>query len=215
MSAALDALREQIRILEGHGGHDALVRRRVASGVSAVDALLGGLPSPGIVELSGPEGSGRTRVAAGIAAALTRVGRPVAWVDARARLYPPALADLGVVLGRMLIVRPPEDGGAPWAWATEQLLRSGVFPLVVVDFPERTGVRRALAHGWARAAERGGSTGLVIAGRPVRELPTDVRVAVGGPRRELVVVRDRAGVTGGVAPVPDWPERACPWTTTP
>ncbi|MEQ1506004.1 MAG: recombinase RecA, partial [Myxococcota bacterium] len=149
-SAALDALRVRIRALEGG---TSVRRRRVASGVGPLDVLIGGLPEPGIVELAGPDGSGRVRLALGIAAAWTRAGRSVAWVDPARRLYPPACADLGVGLERLLIVRPTEDGSAPWAWATEQLLRSGCFPLVVIDHPDGGGHRRALAHGWARAAE--------------------------------------------------------------
>lgn len=206
--AALDALREQIRILEGGA---AVARRRAASGVEALDVLLGGLPVPGLVELSGPEGSGRARVAGALAAAITRVGRPVAWIDPRSRLYPPGLAGLGVRLEQLLVVRPPEDGTAPWAWAAEQLLRSGNFPLVVIDFPDRSGVKRALAHGWARAAERGGATGVVLAARPVRELPADVRLAVLPTEQQLVAVRDRSGASGGTVALPPWPEAARPW----
>lgn len=204
-SAALDALRERIRVLEGGA---AVRRRRVRSGVEALDELLGGLPAPGIVELSGPEGSGRARLAAAVIAGLTRVGRLAAWVDPRSRLYPPALADLGVKLERLLIVRAPGEA-APWIWAAEQILRSGNFPVVVVDFPERVGVRRALAHGWSRAAEHGGCTAIVLASRPVRELQADVRIAVG--TGELVTLRDRGGSTRAPTPLPPWPAGASPF----
>lgn len=205
-AAALDALRARIRALEGGA---AVRRRRVPCGVEAVDDLLGGLPVPGIVEVSGLEGTGRVRVALAIAHGLTREGRSVAWVDPLARLHPPAVADHGVDLDRLLVVRPPEDGSAPWAWATEQLLRSGCFGLVVVELPDRTGSRRSLAHGWARACEHGGSTALVLTRRSVREVTADVRMTTGAGR--LFVLRDRAGVSGGEAPLPAWPDPAAPW----
>ncbi len=206
-AAALDALRARIRALEGG---PRIQRRRVRSGVDELDAALGGLPEPGIVEICGAEGCGRARLALALAARVTRAGRAVAWVDPRARLYPPAAHDHGVALERLLIVRPPEDGSAPWAWATEQLLRSGCFSLVVVELPPRDGSRRALSHTWARAAEHGHCTALVLSDRPTRELPADVRLSVGGDR--LYVTRDRAGgPPGGTASLPPRPRAADPW----
>jgi hypothetical protein len=206
-SAALDELRARIRELEGA---PAVQRRRAPSGVPAWDAIAQGLPVPGVVEISGPEGAGRSRLALALAAPQTRLGRRVAWVDPMSRLYPPSAEDHGVDLGRLMIVRPPEDGSAPWAWATEQLLRSGCFALVVVDFPPHPGSRRTLAHAWARAAERGGSTAIVLAARPVRELPAEIRVSASGG--ELVVVRDRGGPTAQArSELPPWPARADPW----
>lgn len=205
-AATLEALRAQIRALEGGA---RIQRRRAPGGVEALDGLIGGLPVPGILELYGPEGSGRARVALGLAAQTTRSRRAVAWVDPLRRLYPPAAAALGVHLERLLVVRPPEDGTAPWAWATEQLLRSGCFQQVVVELPPRDGSRRSLSHQWARAAEQGQCTAIVLGTRPTRELPADVRVAVGGGR--LTVVRDRSGRYGASAPVPAWPAGAGPW----
>lgn len=185
-SAALEELRARIRAIEGG---PTVRRRRTPSGVSALDDHVGGVPCPGIVELIGPDGSGRTRLALAMAARHTRQSRHVAWVDPARRLYPPAAADEGVNLGGLLIVRPIEDGSAPWAWATEQLLRSGRFPLVVVELPERLGTRRALANGWARAAEQGASTALVITKRSIKEIPADLRISIGEGRG--TVLRDR------------------------
>lgn len=213
-AAALDALRARIRALEGGA---PIRRRRAPCGVEALDALVGGLPTPGILELSGHDGSGRARVALAAAARATSAGRAVAWVDPLRRFYPPGAVDHGVDLDRMLLVRPPEDGSSPWAWTSEQLLRSGCFPLVVVDLPsahggarERTGTsRRSLAHAWARAAEHGGSTAIVLVRRSMRELPADVRLSVGAGR--LFVLRDRERLSGGERALPEWPLRARPW----
>lgn len=205
-AAALEALREQIRVLEGG---PRILRRRAPSGVATIDALTGGLPRPGIVEISGAPGTGRTRVAAQLVAACTRARRWVTWVDPQRMLHPPALADHGVELGRLLVVCPPRDGTRAGVWAIEQLLRSGCFPLVVVSLPPRSGSRRAAGHGWARAAEHGQCTALVLGDRPTRELPADVRLRVG--MRGLTVVRDREGRAGARAALPPWPDGASPW----
>jgi hypothetical protein len=210
MGAAPDlaALRARIRALEG----GAAVRRlRPATGIGPIDQLLGGLPRPGIVELSGPDGSGRARAALSLVARHTARGEAVAWIDPLRRLFPPGAQGLGVHLDHLLVVRPVEDGSAPWAWATEQVLRAGCFPLVVLDLPPLRGLRRAAAHGFARAAEHGGCTLVVIAPRQVRELPADVRLATGAGR--LSVVRDRGREGGGPtgASLPGWPAAADPF----
>ena len=188
-AAALDVLRARIRTLEGG---PRIERRRAPSGVDRFDALLGGIPVPGIVEITGAEGAGRTGLALDLAMACTASRKLVAWVDPQSRLYPPAAAARGVALEQLLIVRPVEDGSSPWVWTTEQLLRSGNFPLVVVDLPPRTsGIasRRVASHGWARAAEHGQCTAIVIASRTTRELPAAVRISIGD--RRLTVLRDR------------------------
>ena len=206
-TAQLEALRARIRALEGGA---PVRRRREPSGVEVIDAILGGLPRPGVVEICGALGSGRVQVAGALLAQATRQRRAVAWVDPLRRLYPPALADLGVGLEQLLIVRPPEDGSQPWLWAGEQLLRSGCFELVVVDRPGAQGLpRRPIGSRWARAAEHGGSTALVLGERPARQLAADVRLAVG--RGEVVAVRDRGGSLGGLGALPPRREEACPW----
>ena len=204
--AALDALRAKIRELEGG---PRVVRRRVPTGAKAVDDLIGGLPQPGIVEVVGSEGSGRARWVAACVSSLTQRHETVAWVDPGHRAYPPGLAAHGVEPSKLLLVRPAEDGSSPWAWATEQLLRSGCFSVVVLDLPARTGSRRSLAHSWARAAEYGSTTAVVMATRPTRELPAEVRLSVGAGR--VFVVRDRAGRPGREGSLPAWPVGADPW----
>ena len=115
--------------------------------------------------------------------------KAAAWVDPHGRLYPPAAADHGVPLERLLVVRPPDDGAGAWAWATEQLLRSGCFPLVVLDHPAPPKTpQRALSQGLSRAAEHGGSLLLVVSARPVKALPADVRLGVGGVVRVQLTI---------------------------
>ena len=186
-----------------------VVRRRSATGVPAFDALAGGLPKPGIVEFSGPEGTGRSRAVLALLAAATREREAVAWVDPLHRLYPPAAADHGVQLERLLVVRPVEDGQSPWLWATEQLLRSGCFRWVVVDWPGAPNAPRNTLQRWARAAETGDCTALVLSSHTTQGLPADLRFAVRDG--ELVLMRDRTGRTGTAAPLPTPPLRADPW----
>jgi hypothetical protein len=181
----------------------------VSSGIASIDALIQGLPCPGIVEICGAAGTGRTRLALQLVAEATRLRRTVAWVDPLRQLYPPAAADLGIDLDRLLIVRPPADGSHAEIWATEQLLRSGCFALVVSHLPEQRGSRRFGGHQWARAAERGQCTAVVLAHRPARDVPAEVRLQTGFGR--VSVLRDRGGQPGGSAILPPIPSAADPW----
>ncbi|MEM6930921.1 MAG: hypothetical protein AAF602_28560, partial [Myxococcota bacterium] len=205
-SAELDALRAKIHEIEGR---PMVVRRRFPTGVPAFDALTDGLPKPGIVELAGPEGTGRCRAVLAVLAAATRDREAVAWVDPLQRFFPPSADDHGVQLERLLVVRPVEDGQSPWLWATEQLLRSGCFRWVVVDWPGSPNAPRNTLQRWARAAETGDCTAIVLATRATQGLPADLRFAVS--EGELVLVRDRTGTTGRVAPLPPPPLKADPW----
>lgn len=103
----------------------------VESGIEGLDRLLeGGFPKGGIAVLSGPEGAGRMTLAARLLAKETRAARPVAWVDASATLYPPALASAGVELSRLLVVRGAKERAL---FAVEQIAASGAFSVVVAS----------------------------------------------------------------------------------
>lgn len=185
--ASLHALREQIRALEG--APVAAPRRPL--GVAALDELLGGVPVPGVLEVYGPSGSGRTRLALGLVAAAQARHERVAWVDCTRTLYPPAAAAMGVDLGSLLVVHPPADRAA---WATEQLLRSGGFPLVVASDPGELG---PAGLRWARAAEAGRGLAVVLGERASRSLGAGVRLAT--HQGEVLVARNRGGRVGGRA----------------
>lgn len=76
------------------------------TGVPAVDALLdGGLPTGAIIEMAGPECSGRTSLALSFVAGLTRRGCVAAWIDVSNTLDPESAAAAGVDLERLLWVR--------------------------------------------------------------------------------------------------------------
>ena len=187
----LESLKQAIRAIEG--GPSLVQRTRVHSGVYVLDSLLGGLPRPGVVECAGELGGGATHLAAQMVASITSAGDHALWVDTTASLYPPYIESQGVALNRCVVVRPP----APvfrWAgWVAEQAIRSGCFPLVVIDVPEGLATQR-VGYPWARASEQGGCTVVALTSRSLRWLPADVRLLCEG---ELVTVtRNRAGRAG-------------------
>jgi recombination protein RecA len=81
----------------------------VSSGVSALDALTGGLPRGCLTEICGPASSGRTTLLLAAVAAATRRGEYCAVVDASDALDPQSAAAAGVELERLLWVRCGED----------------------------------------------------------------------------------------------------------
>ena len=197
---SLDALRARIREIEG--SHVEV--RRAPSGLEELDELIGGLPSPGLVEVHGSMGSGRTRLALAVAAARTRRGQRVAWIDFGSMLYPPAVRQHGVDLRSLLVLRPPPDRST---WAAEQVIRSGCFSLVVLGEVE---VARWSGQRWSLAAEQGGCTVLALSERACRSLPASVRLHTSGC--EVSVLRDRGGGRVGRAQrLPSWPPSGDPW----
>jgi KaiC/GvpD/RAD55 family RecA-like ATPase len=81
----------------------------VSSGVTAIDALTGGLPRGCLTEICGPASSGRTTLLLAALAAATCRGEFCAVVDASDALDPQSAADAGVDLERLLWVRCGED----------------------------------------------------------------------------------------------------------
>lgn len=196
---SIASLRARIASIEGA----RVQREREPSGVYDLDAVIGGLPRPGLVALHGAPGSGRASLVAAVLAAQTARGRPVAWIDGARRIYPPALAEVGVALPWLLIVRPPAGHAV---WAAEQVLGSGCFAVVAISGVDRVGPG---GQRWGRAAERGRATALVIADGPGRDLPAVLRLQV--ERGAFTVVRDSSGAFGRSGAVPEPPLSARPW----
>ncbi|MCB9663199.1 MAG: hypothetical protein H6732_03730 [Alphaproteobacteria bacterium] len=195
MDDTLARLRQQIREIEGGPVQQV---RAAPSGLPGLDGLTGGLPCPGLVEVDGPVGGGRTRLVLGWAAQATQRGARVAWVDPAGSLYPPTAAALGVALERLLLVRPVEER---LAWTADQLARSGCFGLVVLAaLPDLRGV----VARWREAVRQGRTTLVVLSDRPARLASVDLRLQV----REgvAVVQRRRAGPVGRALALPPWPE---------
>ncbi len=105
----------------------------VPTGSLALDAALGigGVPKGRIIEIYGPESSGKTTLALHILAEVQKMGGEVAFVDAEHALDPVYAAALGVDTDNMLVSQP-DDGGQALE-ITDALVRSGAVDAVVVD----------------------------------------------------------------------------------
>ncbi len=92
---------------------------------------IGGLPKGRIVEIYGPESSGKTTLALHVVAEAQKRGGEVAFVDAEHALDPTYARALGVKVEDMLISQP--DTGEQALEITEALVRSGAIDVIVVD----------------------------------------------------------------------------------
>ena len=105
----------------------------IPTGSLALDAALGigGVPKGRIIEIYGPESSGKTTLALHILAQAQKMGGEVAFVDAEHALDPVYAADLGVNIDDLLVSQP--DTGEQALEITDALVRSGAVDAVVVD----------------------------------------------------------------------------------
>ena len=105
----------------------------IPTGSLALDAALGigGVPKGRIVEIYGPESSGKTTLALHILAEAQKRGGEVAFVDAEHALDPVYAAALGVDTDNLLVSQP--DTGEQALEITDALVRSGAVDVVVVD----------------------------------------------------------------------------------
>ncbi len=105
----------------------------IPTGSVALDVALGigGLPRGRVVEIYGPESSGKTTVALHVIAEAQRLGGVAAFVDAEHALDPVYARALGVDIDNLLISQP--DTGEQALEITETLIRSGAIDVVVVD----------------------------------------------------------------------------------
>ncbi|MCD8159604.1 MAG: recombinase RecA [Clostridiales bacterium] len=92
---------------------------------------IGGLPRGRIVEIYGPESSGKTTLALHCVAEAQKAGGEVAYIDAEHAMDPAYARALGVDIDSMLISQP--DTGEQGLEICEQLVRSGALDVVVVD----------------------------------------------------------------------------------
>ena len=105
----------------------------IPTGSLALDAALGigGVPKGRIIEIYGPESSGKTTLALHILAEAQKMGGEVAFVDAEHALDPVYAEALGVDINNMLVSQP--DTGEQALEITDALVRSGAVDAVVVD----------------------------------------------------------------------------------
>ena len=105
----------------------------IPTGSLALDAALGigGVPKGRIIEIYGPESSGKTTLALHILAEAQKQGGEVAFVDAEHALDPVYASALGVDIDNLLVSQP--DTGEQALEITDALVRSGAVDAVVVD----------------------------------------------------------------------------------
>ena len=105
----------------------------IPTGALALDVALGvgGIPRGRIIEIYGPESSGKTTLAQHIVAECQKRGGIAAFVDAEHALDPEYARNLGVNVDELLISQP--DTGEQALDITEELVRSGAVDIVVVD----------------------------------------------------------------------------------
>ena len=137
---ALDAALSQIERAFGKGsimrlgaGESPVKVASVSTGSLGLDIGLGigGLPKGRVIEVYGPESSGKTTLALHTAAEMQKEGGTCAFVDAEHALDPVYARKLGVNLEDLLISQP--DTGEQALEITDTLVRSGAVDLVIVD----------------------------------------------------------------------------------
>ena len=105
----------------------------IPTGSLSLDLALGigGIPKGRIIEIYGPESSGKTTLALHMIASAQKLGGEVAFIDAEHALEPAYARALGVDIDSLLISQP--DTGEDALAITETLVRSGAIDVVVVD----------------------------------------------------------------------------------
>ncbi len=115
------------------GENSHIMVEAIPTGSLSLDIALGigGVPKGRIIEIYGPESSGKTTLALHIVAEAQRRGGEVAFIDAEHALDPTYARALGVDIDSMLISQP--DTGEQGLEICEALVRSGAIDVVVVD----------------------------------------------------------------------------------
>ncbi len=115
------------------GQHSTLNVEAIPTGSMTLDMALGigGVPRGRIVEIFGPESSGKTTVALHIAAEAQKLGGDVAFIDVEHALDPVYAEKLGVDIDNMLVSQP--DSGEQALEIAEALVRSGAIDCIVLD----------------------------------------------------------------------------------
>ncbi len=137
---ALDAALSQIERQYGKGsvmklGDPSVMKdiEAVSTGSLGLDIALGigGLPKGRVIEIYGPESSGKTTLTLQVVSEIQKSGGTAAFVDAEHALDPAYAEKIGVNLSDLLVSQP--DTGEQALEITDMLVRSGAVDLVVVD----------------------------------------------------------------------------------
>jgi recombination protein RecA len=137
---ALDLTRAQI---EKQFGKGSLIRLGDEGAVEEIEAIstgslnldialgIGGLPKGRVIEIFGPEGSGKTTVSLSTVAHAQKNGGVAAFIDAEHALDPTYARKLGVDIDNLLVSQP--DTGEQALEICEMLVRSGAVDMIVID----------------------------------------------------------------------------------
>ena len=136
---ALEAAMSQIEKQFGKGSvmklgeFKAMEVEAIPTGALSLDIALGigGVPRGRIIEIFGPESSGKTTLALHIIAEAQKAGGDAAFIDAEHALDPVYAKKLGVDIDNLIVSQP--DTGEQALEITESLVRSGALDVVVVD----------------------------------------------------------------------------------
>ena len=136
LAAALGQIEKQfgkgsvMRLGDGTGIRDIEV---VSTGSIGLDVALGigGLPRGRVVEIYGPEASGKTTLTLQVVAEAQKTGGTAAFVDAEHALDPSYAEKLGVNVDELLVSQP--DTGEQALEITDMLVRSGAVDIIVID----------------------------------------------------------------------------------
>ena len=142
MSDKKKALETAIAQIEKQYGKGAIMRlgqtnalqiEAISTGSITLDAAtgIGGLPKGRIIEIYGPESSGKTTLALHVVAEAQKAGGEAAFIDAEHALDPVYAANLGVDVDSLLVAQP--DNGEQALEIAEALTRSGALDVIVVD----------------------------------------------------------------------------------
>jgi recombination protein RecA len=115
------------------GDHDRQAIPAISTGSLGLDIALGigGLPKGRIVEIYGPESSGKTTLTLSVIAEAQKMGATCAFVDAEHALDPEYAGKLGVNVDDLLVSQP--DTGEQALEITDMLVRSNAIDVIVVD----------------------------------------------------------------------------------
>lgn len=138
----LDALKSAISQIEKTYGKGSIMKmgdnpvediKVIPTGSLTLDIALGvgGVPRGRIIEIYGPESSGKTTLALSIVSQAQKMGGKAAFIDAEHAFDPGYAKDLGVNVEEMYISQP--DNGEQALEITETLIRSGALDVVVID----------------------------------------------------------------------------------
>jgi recombination protein RecA len=115
------------------GDREAVAIPTISTGALSIDAALGigGVPRGRVVEIFGPESSGKTTLALHIIACAQKTGGMAAFIDAEHALDPDYARKLGVQVDNLLVSQP--DSGEQALEIAEMLIRSGAIDVIVID----------------------------------------------------------------------------------